>query len=169
MPGNPIKPPVLKELLRQLNYELGAAHAYQALAVWCADQLLTGFAGFFQKQVVEERVHAQKFIDHLLDRGILPELGALSAPKAGYESILDVAKQAQTMEQANTAGIHAAYTAALAEADFPAQVLLHWFINEQVEEEAWTDEMVARIARAGCAGGMSELDRHIERYLTSDG
>jgi ferritin len=44
--------------------------------------------------------------------------------------------------------------------------LLQWFINEQVEEEAWADEMVARTARANCAGGLGELDRHIERYLT---
>lgn len=168
MPGTQIKSSVLNELQRQLNYELGAAHAYQALAVWCKDQYFDGFAAFFQKQVIEERVHAQKIIDHLLDRSVLPELGSLSAPKGRFNSILDVAKQAQTMEQTNTAGIHAAYAAAVQEGDLPAQVLLHWFINEQVEEEAWTDEMVERTERAGCAGGLSDLDRHIERYLTGD-
>ena len=168
MPGTPIKSSALDELQRQLNYELGAAHAYQALAVWCKDRHFHGFASFFQKQVIEERAHAQKIIDHLLDRGALPELGAISAPKGRFDTLLDVAKQAQTMEQANTAGIHAAYGAAVKEGDLPAQVLLHWFINEQVEEEAWTDEMVERTERAGCSGGLSDLDRHIERYLTSD-
>ena len=50
--------------------------------------------------------------------------------------------------------------------DYAAQVLLQWFINEQVEEEAWTDEMVERVEAAACAGASAELDRHIERYLT---
>jgi ferritin len=45
---------------------------------------------------------------------------------------------------------------------------LHWFINEQVEEEDWAHEMIDRLARADCAGGLAELDRHIERYLTKE-
>jgi ferritin len=73
------------------------------------------------------------------------------------------------MEQTNTAGIHLAYEAAVTETDLPAQVLLHWFINEQVEEEAWAGQMVTRVARASCSGGLSDLDRHIERYLNREG
>jgi hypothetical protein len=45
---------------------------------------------------------------------------------------------------------------------------MHWFINEQVEEEAWCLEMVERVQAATCAGGFSDLDRHIERYLADD-
>jgi ferritin len=69
------------------------------------------------------------------------------------------------MEQANTAGIHKAYAAATKNGDYPAQVLLHWFITEQVEEEAWSDEMVERVEAATGAGGLGFLDRHIARYL----
>ena len=60
------------------------------------------------------------------------------------------------------------YEAALREKDYAAQVLLQWFINEQVEEEAWTDELIARVQRAECPGGLAELDRHIERHLTQN-
>jgi ferritin len=162
---NPIKASVLGELQRQLNQELGASHNYQALSLWCEEQHFKGFASFFEKQAAEERLHAQKISDHLLDRGILPELGSIPAPKGKFENILELAEHAQTMEQTNTAGIHQAYEAAIREPDLPAQVLLHWFIKEQVEEEAWADEMVTRVARAGCSGGLSDLDRHIERYL----
>lgn len=42
---------------------------------------------------------------------------------------------------------------------------MHWFISEQVEEENWCAEMVERVQRASCAGSLSDLDRHIERYL----
>jgi ferritin len=169
MPSKPIKPAVLKELQRQLNHELGAAHSYLALANWCVDQNLKGFARFFHKQAGEEREHAQKFIDHLLDRDELPELGQLAAPKCAFPSLLEAAQHAQKMEQANTTGIHAAFEVAMRENDYPAQVLLHWFINEQVEEEDWSDELVERVIRANCAGGVGELDRHIERYLSDEG
>ena len=44
---------------------------------------------------------------------------------------------------------------------------MHWFINEQVEEEAWAVEMVERVRDASCAGGMAALDRHIMRFLVA--
>ncbi|MBV8226297.1 MAG: hypothetical protein JO232_14035 [Verrucomicrobia bacterium] len=49
--------------------------------------------------------------------------------------------RSKSLEQKNTAGINSAYQVAFTEADLPAQVLLHWFINEQIEEEAWADEL----------------------------
>lgn len=165
MPGISIKPTTLAELQRQLNAELAASHAYLALAMWCDAENLKGFARYFHKQAAEEQGHAQKFADHLLDRGAPAELTAIPAPKNRFKNLLEVAKQAQDMEAGNTAGINSAFQAALQEGDFPSQVLLQWFINEQVGEEAWADEMVDRIERATCAGSLGDLDRHIERYL----
>lgn len=169
MPGIAIKSGVANEIQRQFNHELSAAHAYLALAAWCDDQNYKGFARFFSKQAAEEREHAQKMMEHLLDRGVSPRLGAIPEPKSTFSSLLEIAQHAQLMEQQNTLGINACYEAAVREADYPAQVLLHWFISEQVEEEAWTDELVDRVVRANCAGGMSELDRHLERHLKDEG
>jgi ferritin len=165
MSNTKIPAKVLGELNRQLNQELSAAHAYRALAAWCEDQNLQGFARLFAKQTAEEQEHAEKIISHLLDRGVLPELAAIPAPKQNFRSLIEVAHQAQAMEHANTQGINAVFEAAQAAKDYPAQVLMHWFINEQVEEEAWCLELVERVKGASCAGGMSDLDRHIERYL----
>jgi ferritin len=93
----------------------------------------------------------------------------LPAPRQDFSALLDVALHAQAMEQANTQGINAVFTAALAAKDYPAQVLMHWFINEQVEEEAWAAEMVDRVKGATCAGSLLDLDRHIEKLLASNG
>jgi ferritin len=169
MPGIAMKKAVVKELQRQFNHELSAAHAYLGLASWCDEQNYRGFARFFSKQAAEEREHAQKFIEHLLDRGVAPKFEAVPEPRGKFASLLEVAKHAQAMEQANTQGVNACFEAALREADYPAQVLLHWFINEQVEEEAWTDELIDRVERANCAGGLGELDRHVERHLKEEG
>jgi ferritin len=165
MPSIKIPTKVLAELNRQINHELSAAHQYRALSVWCAGQNLKGFAAFFSKQAGEEQEHADKVIGHLIDRGGAPDLAAIAAPKQQFKTLLEVAQQAQSMEQANTQGIHAVYEAALAGKDYPAQVLMHWFISEQVEEEAWSTEMVERIQAASCAGSLSDLDRHIEKLL----
>lgn len=156
---------VLAELNRQLNQELSSAHSYRALSFWCEEQNLKGFARHFDKQAGEEHKHANKIAGHLIDRRMLPETGALPAPKCNFKSLLEAAMHAQAMEQANTQGINAVYEAALAAKDYPAQVLMHWFIAEQVEEEEWSTEMVERVQSATCAGSCSDLDRHIERYL----
>lgn len=165
MPGTTVPAALLAELQRQMNHEYGAAHAYAALAHWCDEHNYKGFARFFHKQSCEERVHAQRFADHLLDRGVLPDLRELPAPKTRFPALIDVARHARAMEQANTKGIHRAYAAAVKAKDLPAQFALQWFISEQVEEEAWCDEMVDRVETAASPGGLSHLDRHIERML----
>jgi len=99
---------------------------------------------------------------------LLPTLGSVAAPNVAYKSLLDVAQAAYDFERANTAGIHAAYEVALAEKDYPAQVLLHWFINEQVEEEAWADKLLVKTREAGCAGALMNLDRHLEKILAGE-
>lgn len=169
MAGTGIPAAVVTEIQRQMNHEYAAAHAYTALAVWCDDQNLKGFARFFHKQSGEEREHAMRFADHLLDRGVRPELQALPAPTTTFKSLLEVAKHAQKMEQLNTKGINKVYAAAVKTGDYPAQVALQWFINEQVEEEAWCAEMVDRVADVGPGIGLMALDRHIERYLAEKG
>jgi len=167
---NPSKIPakVLAELNRQFNQELGAAHSYRALSIWCETQNLKGFAGYFAKQAAEEHVHAGKMIAHIIDRGAMPKTTAIAAPKYDFKSLLEAARHAQAMEQTNTKGINSVYGAALGAKDYPAQILMQWFINEQVEEEAWCLEMVERVQAATCAGSLSDLDRHIERYLADD-
>jgi ferritin len=168
MSKSKIAPKVIEELNRQLNLELAAAHSYLALSVWCDVRNLKGFGRYFVKQAGEERAHAEKILKHLTDRSVTPEVAALPAPKQDFRTLLEVAQQAQAQEHNNTLGIHAAYEAAVAAKDYPAQVFMHWFINEQVEEEDWSAEMVERVQAASCAGGLSDLDRHIERYLEQE-
>jgi ferritin len=163
-----ISPKVIEELNRQVNLELSAAHSYLALSIWCDVKNLKGFGSYFVKQAAEERAHADRLLKHLTDRGVTAELVGVPAPKQDFRNLLEVALQAQAQEHANTLGVNAVYEAAVAAKDYPAQVLMHWFINEQVEEEDWSTEMVERVQAASCAGSVSDLDRHIERYLEQE-
>jgi ferritin len=164
-----MNPDVITALEKQADHELLAAHSYLAMSCWCEAQQHSGFAAFFHKQAAEEREHADKILKHLIDRGVLPKIGAVAALSIAFKTLLDVAQAACDFERANTAGIHAAYEAALAAKDYPAQVLLHWFISEQVEEEAWTDKLVAKVRAANCAGALMDLDRHLEEILGAGG
>lgn len=158
-------PDVQACLNEQGNHELLAALSYEAMAYWCAANDYDGFAGFFRKQAEEEREHAEKFFNHLLDRGVQPEIGAVEKPRNSFEHLGEVATLAQHLEKLNTTKIKACYEAALAVKDYESQPLLMWFINEQVEEEAWAGKMVSLVARAECAGSVFQLDRHITKLL----
>lgn len=168
MPKTKIPDKVVAELSRQFNQELAAAHSYLALSIWCDVRNLKGFGKYFVKQAAEERGHADRIIKHLTDRGVTAEVAAVPLPKQEFKTLLEVAHQVQAQEHSNTVGVRAVYEAALEAKDYPAQVLMHWFINEQVEEEDWANEMVERVQAASCAGGLSDLDRHIERYLEQE-
>jgi len=99
---------------------------------------------------------------------VLPAIGAMTAPKADFKHVVEVAQAAYDFERANSAGIHTAYETALVEKDYPAQVLLHWFISEQVEEEAWSDKLLVKTREATCAGAMLSMDRHLPKILEGD-
>jgi ferritin len=160
-----MSPTLVSALEKQANHELLAAQAYLAMAYWCDVRHHGGFAQFFHEQAAEERGHAGKILQHLADRDVVPAIGALPAPPAAFQHVTEVAKWAYDLERANTAGIHAAYETALAEKDYPAQVLLHWFISEQVEEEAWSDKLLVKTREATCAGALLNLDRHLSKIL----
>jgi ferritin len=159
---------VISALEKQADHEFLASQNYLAMSYWCEVQQHSGFAAFFKKQSGEELAHANKILKHLADRDVLPQIGAVPAPVLKFKSLLEVAQAAYDFERANTSGIHAAYEAALAEKDYPAQVMLHWFINEQVEEEAWSDKLLVKTREAGCAGALLNLDRHLEKILAGD-
>jgi ferritin len=156
---------VIAALEKQATHELYAAQSYLAMAYWSEVRQYSGFAKFFHLQVAEEREHAEKIFKFLADRDVVPTVGPLESPRNTFAGLLEVARSAYDLERKNTAGIHAAYETALRAKDYPAQVMLHWFISEQVEEEAWSDKLVVKVQEATCAGALSSLDRHIIKEL----
>jgi len=155
-----LKKELIQALEKQATHELTAAMAYLAIANWCASQDYQGFAEFFKNQYKEELEHAEKFQHHLLERGVNPVTGATLPPVCEFENLQVVAKTALQLEQENTRGIVSCFELAQKLGDYPAQFLLQWFIEEQVEEEAWANSMVTHTARLTCAGALLNLDRH---------
>jgi len=132
-------------LNEQINKEFYSSYLYLSMAAYFEDKNLTGFAHWMRLQADEEREHAMKFYDFLLDAGGRVQLKAIEAPATEWKSNLEVAEQVAEHEGKVTASIHNLYEMALQEKEYPAQVMLQWFISEQVEEEKNAAELVAKL------------------------
>lgn len=129
----------------QINKELFSSYLYLSMAAYFASKNLPGFAKWMQTQSGEEREHAMKLYEHLEDRGGRVTLKAIAAPQFEWASNLEAFRAAAAHEAHISASIHALYETALKEKDYPAQVMLQWFINEQVEEEKNAAEIVGHL------------------------
>lgn len=131
----------------QINKELFSSYLYLSMVAYFEDKNLPGFGKWMRMQAEEEREHAMKFYDYLLDRGGKVALKAIAAPQAEWKSELAAFEDALAHEQFISKSIHELYEVALKEKDYPAQVMLQWFIEEQVEEEANATAIVENLKR----------------------
>lgn len=129
----------------QINKELFSSYLYLSMAAFFEEKSLPGFAKWMHVQAGEEREHAMKFYQHLVDRGGRVLLKAIAAPETDWPSNLALFQEAAAHEAKVTKSIYDLYEQAVSEKDFPAQVLLQWFITEQVEEEKNAAEIVAQL------------------------
>jgi len=136
----------------QIQAEFQSAYVYLSMAAWFTENNLPGFATWMRVQWEEETQHAMKLVDFLHNRGEAVVLHAIASPTATYSSPLDVFERVREHEQKITASINALYELSLQEKDLPSQIVLQWFINEQVEEEATVVDIIERLRMVGSDG-----------------
>lgn len=147
----------------QITLEFASSMAYRQLAIEMDVQDLPGMAQWLRHQADEEVVHANKFIDHVVDRGNHPTIGNVPAPEVPAGATpAEVFAAALQHEQTVSESIRDLYRAADAEGDIDARPLLNWFVEEQIEEEATVNEILARIRLVGDDGpGLLRLDAEL--------
>jgi ferritin len=129
----------------QINKEFFSSYLYLSMAAYFEERNLPGFATWMRKQADEERGHGMKLYDHMVERAGRVVLKGIEAPKTDWKSSLEVFEDVAEHEAKVTASIHALYELALKEKDYPAQVMLQWFITEQVEEEKNAAEVLSNL------------------------
>jgi ferritin len=134
-----------KALNEQINKEFYSSYLYLAMSAHFENANLPGFAKWMKVQADEEQGHGMKFYAHLLDRGAKVELMPIAGPVLEGKTNLEIFKQVQTHEAAVTASINALYELALKEKDYPTQIMLQYFITEQVEEEKNAADIVNQL------------------------
>ncbi len=149
-------------LNEQIKNELYSAYIYLSMSAYFESVNLPGFANWMRKQSQEEVNHAMKIFDFIHERGGRVELQAIDQPPVSFESPLKVFEMALEHEKKVTAMIHDLYKLAEEEKDYPTQVMLHWFIDEQVEEEKSASDVVEQLKRIGDDGvGLLLLDQKL--------
>ena len=146
----------------QIKNELYSAYLYLSMSAHFEAVNLPGFAKWTRLQADEELSHAMKFYDYLNERGGRVILHAIEQPPIEWGSPQEIFEAILAHEQKVTGLINDLYATALAEKDYASQVMLHWFIDEQVEEENNASQIVEQLKLAGDRpGNIMYIDRHV--------
>lgn len=146
----------------QINEELFSSYLYLSMAAWFESKNFHGMAKWMQVQAEEEREHAMKFFDQIVERGGRVKLAAIKEPQFEWKNPLDAFQGAFAHEQHITKRINDLTDLAVKEKDHASQIFLQWFVKEQVEEEAHADEIVHKLEFIGEAGhGLYMIDREL--------
>ncbi|HTM26066.1 MAG TPA: ferritin [Vicinamibacterales bacterium] len=133
----------------QIGHEFGASMQYVSIAAHFSRSKLTLLSKLFLKQADEEKQHAMKFVQYLLDTQGDLLIPAIPAPTATFTSAEAAVKAALDWEQDVTRQITALMELAVKESDYLAQSFLQWFIDEQLEEVVKMDRLLGVIRQAG--------------------
>jgi ferritin len=125
-----------KALNDQVTNEFFASQTYLAMACMFEAKSLAVLAERFRKQALEERDHATKLIDYILDADGTVELQAIPEPQNKYATVQAALEAALEHEEGVTKNIHDLCTLAEADKDRATRQFLDWYVEEQVEEEA---------------------------------
>ena len=151
---------------KQLNFELFSGYLYLSMAAYLESQNLTGMATWMKKQFEEEQMHAMKLFDYIQSRGNNVVLNAIAKPKTTWKSPLDVFQESLKHEQLVTKLINSLFVLATKENDTAAQVLLQWYVNEQVEEESTVETIIHKLKMIGSSGnGLLMLDYELAKRV----
>jgi ferritin len=149
-------------LNQQINHELYSSYLYLAMSAHFEAVNLPGFARWMKVQSEEEYGHGMKFYGYIYERGGKVALDAIAKPAGDYKTPIDVMRKVLEHEKKVTGTIEALYELALKEKDYATQVMLHWFIKEQVEEEKSASDIIEMLKTIGDApAGLAMLDSRL--------
>jgi ferritin len=155
-------------LNKQINAEMYSSYLYLAMATYCTEENLEGFANWLRVQSREEWGHAMKFYGYVHDSSGHVDLQEIEKPSENYKSPMDIFNHVLSHEKDVTAMIDKLYELALKEKDYPSQIMLQWFITEQVEEERTAQLIVDKLKLIGeSIPGLLYLDKDLGKRAAS--
>lgn len=151
-----------KALNDQINAELYSAYIYLSMSSYFTSMNLDGFANWMTVQTQEEVSHAMKFFHYVNERGGRALMAPIEGPQSEWDSPLAAFEAAYKHEQYVTGRINDLVKIAREENDTATEIMLQWFVSEQVEEEATADGIVQKLKLVQNApGGLFMLDREL--------
>ena len=153
---------VEKALNKQVNAEFWSAYLYLSMASCLEDKGLSGMANWMRQQFAEEQEHAIKLFNYIIDKGGRVLLEPIAKVDTEWKDALDVFKSTLKHEEKVTAMINDLCALAIAEKDYATESFLHWFVDEQVEEEKNAREIIDVLTMIGKDGyGLYRYDKEL--------
>ena len=122
-------------LNEQIQMEAKSSAIYLSMASWCDRSGFQYSAEFFYHQSDEERLHMMKIFRYINEAGgtaISPEIAGLPVD---FDSFRSVFEQALEQEIDVTQSINQIIDQCHKHKDYITAKFLHWFLEEQLEEE----------------------------------
>jgi ferritin len=161
-----IQPEVVELLQAQFTLKRTNEQYYKALASAADVADRHGAKAFFKKQADDEKCHAKRIQDYLVDQDENPVYDALEAiPALDGTVYLTMFEAALKREKITTEALNALWEAADPQTTaFIQNSGKHWpgFLLEQVEEEEQLDDYIARIEPLD-ATGIELFDKQLKR------
>ena len=146
----------------QIGREFAAAHQYVAVGAFYADQTFPQLAALFYRQADEERDHAMRMVNYLLDRGAKVDLQGIPEPRKLFADHVEPIQVALDQERGVTVQISELFAIARETRDFQSEHFLQWFLEEQTEEEATMQDLLTVAERT------RQIPMLLEEYLARD-
>lgn len=136
----------------QINAELYSAYLYKSMAAYAADSGLAGATNWLDVQAKEEATHAERFITYMMRVGARVKYAAIEEPPNDFDSTTHIFEEVLVHERKVTSKINKLVDIARDESDHATEIMLQWFVNEQVEEEETAQDILDTLKLAGQHG-----------------
>lgn len=153
---------MVESLSHQINREIYSSYLYLSMAAYATSIGLKGFVNWFNVQVKEELIHAEKIYNYVGQQGGRVLLEAIEQPPCDFASAVDLFKRTLGHEKKVTKMINDLVNLAKHENDHATEAFLQWFVTEQVEEEANATEVLQKLELIGKDGnGLLIIDSQL--------
>ena len=146
----------------QIGNEFGASLQYVSIGCHFGAESLPELSAHFLRQAMEERMHAMKLAQYIVDAGGRVVIPVIPAPKATFKTAEEAVQLSLDWEVTVTKQISGLVDLAISESDHISRNFLQWFVNEQLEEVSSMEQLLSIVRRAG-EGGLLFVEEYMAR------
>jgi ferritin len=164
---------IINAINDQIANEFGAMMRYYAIGAHFAAEGLSDLSAHFYEQAEEEKKHALRIIQFIIDTGTRVNIPAVPAVRADFKTAEDAIKLSLEQEARVTGQTHALVSMARAahfisdfktrsESDRTTDNFLQWLVEKQSEEVALLERLLEAVQGTG-ESGLFRVNQHLAR------
>jgi ferritin len=162
---------IINAINDQIGNEFGAMLQYYAIGAHFAAEGLSDLSAHFYEQAEEEKKHALRIIQFVIETGARVNIPAVPATRADFKTAEDAIKLSLEQEARVTGHTHALVSMARAahfikdfktpsESDRTTDNFLQWLVEKQSEEVALLEQLLRAVQRTG-EGDLVRVKEHL--------